>query len=163
MQREEACAARQPSQHPLRSVSGPAPARRQVIEAVLKDKVYDEAKVPIWVDQICDKCMESLTELNKPFKYIGRRARATTLSERVRCAAADRSWPCRAVSCIIMQRNGAGIHTAQSCHWDIRFVRAFAVSGRDERRDALCVCVFPPSVSQQRQRRADLLPRREPT
>ena len=65
-----------------------------MIEAVLKDKVYEEAKVPIWVDQICDKCMQSLTELNKPFKYI--------------------------VSCIIMQRNGAGIHTAQSCHWDIR-------------------------------------------
>ena len=38
---------------------------------MLKDKVYDEAKVPIWVDQICDKCMQSLTELNKPFKYIG--------------------------------------------------------------------------------------------
>lgn len=45
---------------------------------MLKDKVYDEAKVPIWVDQICDKCMQSLTELNKPFKYIGKRG-VTTL------------------------------------------------------------------------------------
>ena len=57
---------------------------------------FEEAKVPLWVDLICDGCMKSLTELNKPFKYI--------------------------VSCIIMQRNGAGIHTAQSCHWDIRSV-----------------------------------------
>ena len=82
---------------PIRCRAQNDPATRpQCIETVLKDKQYEEAKVPLWVDLICDGCMKSLTELNKPFKYI--------------------------VSCIIMQRNGAGIHTAQSCHWDIRSV-----------------------------------------
>jgi len=37
--------------------------------------------------------MKLLTELNKPFKYV--------------------------VSCMIMQRNGAGIHSAHSCFFDV--------------------------------------------
>ena len=36
--------------------------------------------------------MKKLTQLQKPFKYI--------------------------VTCIIMQKNGAGMHTASSCFWD---------------------------------------------
>merc|ERR1712167_399365 len=62
------------------------------IEAVLKDEQYREAMVPHWIDAICDGAMQELTRLNKPFKYI--------------------------VSCIIMQKNGAGVHTATSAYWD---------------------------------------------
>lgn len=27
-------------------------------------------------------------------------------------------WPCFAVNCTIMQKSGAGLHTANSCYWD---------------------------------------------
>ena len=37
-------------------------------------------------------CLKRLTALNKPFKYV--------------------------VTCVIMQKNGAGLHTASSCYWD---------------------------------------------
>merc|ERR1712117_30529 len=41
---------------------------------------------------IKESCLASLTKLQKPFKYI--------------------------VTCVIMQKNGAGLHTASSCYWD---------------------------------------------
>ncbi|EGB02447.1 hypothetical protein AURANDRAFT_35248, partial [Aureococcus anophagefferens] len=68
------------------------PMLTSVLTAVLANEVYDEAKVATWVDLICDRSMETLTKLNKPFKYI--------------------------VTCLIIQKNGAGIHTGQSCFWD---------------------------------------------
>ena len=33
---------------------------------------YDESKVPIWVNHICEKSMEALIALEKPFKYMGK-------------------------------------------------------------------------------------------
>ncbi|KAE9347223.1 hypothetical protein PF008_g7914 [Phytophthora fragariae] len=62
------------------------------IESCLKDEVYDEQKVSQWVDYICESIMKGLSELRKPLKYI--------------------------VSCLIMQKNGAGVHASVSCHWD---------------------------------------------
>jgi len=62
------------------------------IESHLKEKNYDESMVPEWIDAICADCMEGLSDLNKPFKYL--------------------------VSAIILQKNGAGIHSANSCYGD---------------------------------------------
>ncbi|OWZ21720.1 Dynein light chain [Phytophthora megakarya] len=62
------------------------------IESCLKDEMYDELKVAQWVDYICESIMKGLNELRKPLKYI--------------------------VSCLIMQKNGAGVHSSVSCHWD---------------------------------------------
>ncbi|KAG1705207.1 hypothetical protein DVH05_004139 [Phytophthora capsici] len=62
------------------------------IESCLKDEVYDELKVSQWIDYICESIMKGLSELRKPLKYI--------------------------VSCLIMQKNGAGVHASVSCHWD---------------------------------------------
>ncbi|EFJ05638.1 hypothetical protein SELMODRAFT_8199, partial [Selaginella moellendorffii] len=45
-----------------------------------------------WTSTVCEKCMAKLVNLNKPFKYI--------------------------VTCMIMQKNGAGLVTASSCFWD---------------------------------------------
>jgi dynein light chain Tctex-type 1 len=64
----------------------------QSVELYLKEKPYDEGMVPHWIDQICESTMSGLTDLNKPFKYV--------------------------VSCVIMQKNGAGIHSANSCFGD---------------------------------------------
>ncbi|KOO31364.1 light tctex-type 1 [Chrysochromulina tobinii] len=41
---------------------------------------------------VIEGTLKRLKELNKPFKYI--------------------------VTAVIMQKNGAGLHTATSCHWD---------------------------------------------
>ncbi|KDO20893.1 hypothetical protein SPRG_14124, partial [Saprolegnia parasitica CBS 223.65] len=64
----------------------------QSVEYFLKDRSYEESEVSHWVDSICDGIMKGLCELRKPLKYI--------------------------VSCVIMQKNGAGVHSAVSCHWD---------------------------------------------
>ena len=47
------------------------PMLTSVIAAVLSNEVYEDSKIPGWIDSICEKSMDSLTELGKPFKYIG--------------------------------------------------------------------------------------------
>ena len=42
--------------------------------------------------QCIESCIKKLKDLNKPFKYI--------------------------VTAVLMQKNGAGLHTATSCYWD---------------------------------------------
>ncbi len=65
---------------------------RQSIESTLQNAVYQHNKVAQWTSNIVEQCLKRLTSLNKPFKYV--------------------------VTAIIMQRNGAGLHTASSCYWD---------------------------------------------
>lgn len=43
----------------------------EAIEAVLKDKMYNEALIAKWVDDICSRITKELVEMNKPFKYLG--------------------------------------------------------------------------------------------
>lgn len=45
-----------------------------------------------WVDLVCANCVEGLSKLEKPFKYI--------------------------VNCFIMQKNGAGVNYANSLYCD---------------------------------------------
>ena len=42
-----------------------------VIEAVLKDKTYNDMLVQGWIDEICSRITKELIETNKPFKYAG--------------------------------------------------------------------------------------------
>ena len=62
-----------------------------VIEAVLKEKVYSDVEVDAWIDEICSRIMEELVNQRKPFKYL--------------------------INCTVSQKNGAGSHLAQSYHW----------------------------------------------
>mmetsp|Transcript_9247 Transcript_9247/g.17019 ORF Transcript_9247/g.17019 Transcript_9247/m.17019 type:complete len:123 (-) Transcript_9247:80-448(-) len=64
----------------------------ETLDLHLKEHQYSEEMVPHWINEICESIMARLNEQKKPFKYIA--------------------------SCIIMQRNGAGLHTATSCNWD---------------------------------------------
>lgn len=48
------------------------PVCYDAIEAVLKDKLYNDLSVPKWIDEICAKVMKELVEMNKPFKYLGK-------------------------------------------------------------------------------------------
>ena len=42
----------------------------EVAEEVLKDAMWDEQKVPHWINQINEKLMQQLILLNKPYKYV---------------------------------------------------------------------------------------------
>lgn len=57
-----------------------------------KEVMYNSKKVNEWTNTIVGKTLKDLLELNKPFKYI--------------------------ISCIIMQKNGAGLNSSASMHWD---------------------------------------------
>jgi|EP00670_Eutreptiella_braarudii_P001740 dynein light chain Tctex-type 1 len=68
-----------------------------LVQEAVKDVIsptsaYNHTKVGLWVNMICEGIMKKLMELKMPRKYI--------------------------VNCTVLQRNGAGLHTATSCHWD---------------------------------------------
>jgi dynein light chain Tctex-type 1 len=67
-------------------------AIKEAIETTIGGNSYMHAKVNQWTNGVVESCLASLTKLQKPFKYI--------------------------VTCVIMQKNGAGLHTASSCYWD---------------------------------------------
>ncbi|XP_018012644.1 dynein light chain Tctex-type 1 [Hyalella azteca] len=62
------------------------------VETVIGGNGYTSAKVNGWTAQVVESVLGNLSKLNKSFKYI--------------------------VTCVIMQKNGAGLHTASSCYWD---------------------------------------------
>lgn len=43
----------------------------QCIDETLKGEEYQESKVDVWVNTICENILKGLTELQKPFKYTG--------------------------------------------------------------------------------------------
>ena len=78
------------------------------IEAVLKEKTYNDAAVAGWVDDVCAKVTQQLVAANRPYKYM--------------------------VTCQIMQKNGAGLHTAHSCHWDAAMDNVLVARWPSEKR-----------------------------
>ncbi|CAF0963452.1 unnamed protein product [Rotaria sp. Silwood1] len=62
------------------------------IIAILGSQSYQNTKVNTWSSHIVENTLNSLARLNKPFKYI--------------------------VFCVIVEKKGAGLHTASSCLWD---------------------------------------------
>ncbi|KAK0087131.1 hypothetical protein PV325_009284 [Microctonus aethiopoides] len=65
---------------------------KEAIEVSIGGDAYHQSKVSQWTSNVVESCLGSLTKLQKPYKYI--------------------------VNCTIMQKNGAGLHTASSCYWD---------------------------------------------
>ena len=64
----------------------------QAIDPVLGSNIYQPKKVHGWCSQVGEGALKNLQASGKPFKYV--------------------------VTCIIMQKNGAGLHTASTCYWD---------------------------------------------
>ena len=56
------------------------------------DTVYDPEKVNAWTNTMVEQSLRGLQGQNKPFKYV--------------------------VTAIIVQKNGAGLHTAAGTFWD---------------------------------------------
>jgi len=65
---------------------------KESIETVIGGNTYSGSKVNEWTAAVVEAVLSSLSKLGKAFKYI--------------------------VTCVIMQKNGAGLHTASSCYWD---------------------------------------------
>ena len=43
---------------------------QEVVDEVLKDTMWDEKLVPIWINTISEKLMKQLTDMQKPYKYM---------------------------------------------------------------------------------------------
>ena len=64
----------------------------EVAEEVLKDAMWDEHKVPQWINQINEKLMQALIGLNKPYKFV--------------------------ITVVMQQKTGAQISGAVSCYYE---------------------------------------------
>lgn len=85
---------------------------KESIDAVLQNQAYNETKVSQWTTSCLENCIKRLTAMNKPFKYV--------------------------VTCIIMQKTGAGMHTAASCYWDS--VTDGSRTVKWENKSMYCIC-----------------------
>ncbi|KAM8858089.1 dynein light chain Tctex-type 3 [Synchiropus splendidus] len=65
---------------------------KECIEGIIGGSDYNQTKVNQWTGKIVEQSLTYLVKQGRPFKYI--------------------------VNCIIMQKSGAGLHTANSCYWD---------------------------------------------
>ncbi|CAN8018641.1 unnamed protein product [Ixodes persulcatus] len=106
------------------------------METIIGGNIYQHSKVPQWTNTTVEHILGQLTKMNKPFKYIGKedskyhrrtlflrsRALFPFHSSRTRSSlflAVSRTFPFAVpVTCVIMEKNGAGLHTATSCYWD---------------------------------------------
>lgn len=82
------------------------------LDTVLQGQQYLSDQVGQWTNDCMESCLKRLTALNKPFKYV--------------------------VTCLIMQKTGAGLHTAASCFWDNATDGSRTV--RWESKTMYCIC-----------------------
>lgn len=67
---------------------------KQQLQSTLSEVQYDSERVGTWINTVIDSCLKGLQAMGKSYKYI--------------------------VTCIIMQKNGAGLHTSAGAFWDGR-------------------------------------------
>eukprot|EP01090_Pellita_catalonica_P023359 TRINITY_DN956_c0_g1_i4.p1 TRINITY_DN956_c0_g1~~TRINITY_DN956_c0_g1_i4.p1 ORF type:complete len:117 (-),score=10.11 TRINITY_DN956_c0_g1_i4:19-369(-) len=61
-------------------------------EDILTGKEFKHSMISQWTKEIMDTCIRNLTAANKNYKYI--------------------------ISCTLLEKKGAGFHTATSAYWD---------------------------------------------
>uniref|UniRef100_A0A8C4GDC0 Dynein light chain Tctex-type 1 n=2 Tax=Dicentrarchus labrax TaxID=13489 RepID=A0A8C4GDC0_DICLA len=92
---------------------------KESVEAAIGGNAYQHSRVNQWTTSVVEQCLSQLSKLGKPFKYI--------------------------VTCIIMQKNGAGLQTASACFWDNTTDGSCAV--RWENKSMYCIVnVFGLSI-----------------
>ncbi|KAM6893459.1 dynein light chain Tctex-type 3-like [Xenentodon cancila] len=92
---------------------------KECIESVVGGDDYNQNLVNKWTAGIVERCLTQLVKLGKPYKFI--------------------------VTCAVMQKTGAGLHTANSCYWDTTSDGSCTV--RWENRTMYCVVsVFAVAV-----------------
>ncbi|XP_028298396.1 dynein light chain Tctex-type 3-like [Gouania willdenowi] len=92
---------------------------KESIESVVGADDYSQNQVNKWTAGIVERCLTQLVKLGKAYKYM--------------------------VTCAVMQKTGAGLHTANSCYWDTAMDGSSTV--RWENRTMFCVVtVFAVAV-----------------
>ncbi|KAI4805800.1 dynein light chain Tctex-type 3 [Gymnodraco acuticeps] len=93
---------------------------KECVEGVIGGTDYNQNKVNQWTASIVEHSLTHLVKQGRPFKYI--------------------------VNCAIMQKSGAGLHTANSCYWDT--TTDGSCTARWENRTMYCVVsVFAVAVT----------------
>ena len=92
---------------------------KNAIVGTLGDCAYNAKKVGDWTNSMTDTILKELQGLNRPFKYV--------------------------VTTIIMQKNGAGLHTATSTFWDITTDGSATV--RWESKTMYCIATVRPRAA----------------
>ncbi|XP_056287402.1 dynein light chain Tctex-type 3-like [Pseudoliparis swirei] len=93
---------------------------KECIEGVVGGDDYSQNLVNKWTAGIVERCLTQLVKQGKTYKYI--------------------------VTCAVMQKTGAGLHTANSCYWDTAVDGSSTV--RWESRTMYCVVsVFAVAVA----------------
>ncbi|XP_040887964.1 dynein light chain Tctex-type 3-like [Toxotes jaculatrix] len=93
---------------------------KECIENVVGGDDYSQTQVNKWTASIVERCLTQLVKQGKPYKYI--------------------------VTCAVMQKTGAGLHTANSCYWDTAMDGSCTV--RWENRTMYCVVsVFAVAIA----------------
>ena len=67
---------------------------KSALQSTLSEQTYEQEKLGQWSQQVIDNTLKGLAGMGKPFKY--------------------------AVSCILLQKNGAPLHTAAGAFWDTK-------------------------------------------
>ena len=98
------------------------------VEQTIGVNTYQQAKVNQWTSNIVESCLKRLCALNKPFKYIGLLHCEFNpicvclcwihLFSLIPANPPSQLHLILLVNAVIMQKNGAGLHTASSCFWD---------------------------------------------
>ncbi|XP_061688061.1 dynein light chain Tctex-type 3-like [Syngnathoides biaculeatus] len=84
---------------------------KECIDSVVGNNDYNQNLVNKWTSAIVERCLTQLVKLGKQSKFI--------------------------VTCALMQKTGAGLHTANSCYWDTAMDGSSTV--RWESRTMYCV------------------------
>lgn len=83
---------------------------------------YSQSQVNKWTASIVERCLTQLVKQGKPYKFIGT-SEPLAAQMYTNCLCDDlinvfvfqNSY---SVTCAVMQKTGAGLHTANSCYWD---------------------------------------------
>ncbi|CAO1406972.1 unnamed protein product [Diamesa serratosioi] len=87
---------------------------KEAIENTIGGNAYQHDKVNTWTGQVVETCLSVLTKQQKPYKYIGKQ-----MNSFLQCTEIDYYYYLKClVTAMIMQKNGAGLHTASSCFWN---------------------------------------------
>lgn len=87
-------------------------AVKSVLTRIVANRKYNPSKTAELTDEVTTTCLEKMKELSSNFKYI--------------------------VSCVIVQRKGAGLHMETAAHWDIKTDGDFVVR---EENDSMAIIV----------------------
>ncbi|KAG2182218.1 hypothetical protein INT43_007145 [Umbelopsis isabellina] len=89
---------------------------KETIEATITDTVYSHTKVPEWNSAIVDTCLKRLKDMNRNFKYVANHTmfKIQNLPASLKYLTHKHS----PVTCVIMQKNGAGFYAGSSVYWD---------------------------------------------